>query len=139
MTLQRDPVVDASKDYEPRLEVDQAQLALFREGIDRYESEETPVQVPRVAHTPGPWSVEEVKDLDGTVLFHVIYAPDGKHLSSTWGNPHLGNARLIAAAPDLLEALQQALLLIETDEMTHGRKFVAGNVAREAIARATGQ
>lgn len=45
---------------------------------------------------------------------------------------------LSKAAQDLLAALEGALDWIEGDEATHGRKFGAGNVAREAIAKATG-
>lgn len=48
------------------------------------------------------------------------------------------DARLIAAAPDMLEALQQCLLWIEDHEYTHGRNFAAGNVSRDAIEKATG-
>jgi hypothetical protein len=48
-------------------------------------------------------------------------------------------ARLIAAAPDLLEACRQALTHIEVDETTHGRPFSAGNVLRAAIAKAEGR
>ena len=43
-----------------------------------------------------------------------------------------------AAAPDLLAALQQCLVDIEAQEQTHGRNFAAGNVARNAIEKATG-
>lgn len=45
-------------------------------------------------------------------------------------------ARLISAAPDLLEACHQALMQAEMDECTHGRKFGWGNVLRAAIAKA---
>lgn len=40
---------------------------------------------------------------------------------------------------ELLEALEQALLWIESDETTHGRKYGTGNVARAAIAKARGK
>jgi hypothetical protein len=45
---------------------------------------------------------------------------------------------LMAAAPDLLEALHQCLLWVSGDEFTHGRNFGAGNAARDAIEKATG-
>lgn len=43
-----------------------------------------------------------------------------------------------SVVPEMLEALQQALIHIERDEITHGRNFAAGNVVRAAIAKATG-
>lgn len=60
----------------------------------------------KLKHTPGPWKVDTV---GGTTLknekdFHVV-RKDNEILISTWGKPHLANARLIAAAPDMLEAL----------------------------------
>lgn len=66
------------------------------------------------AHTPGPWSL----DADGPSAFYITTTP---------GNPHEGeiaviykvrphdapNARLIAAAPDLYEALHEGLAAID--------------------------
>lgn len=92
-----------------------------------------------VVHTPGPWTIE----------------PHGKGFALYSGrdNEHHGlnlvyltepdwnwkaNAKLIAAAPELLEALQQCLRWIEDHEYTHGRSFAAGNVTRDAIEKATG-
>jgi hypothetical protein len=52
------------------------------------------------AHTPGPWAWQDgilIGDLDG----------DGGNVSLT----AIGNARLIAAAPDLLKACLDALLV----------------------------
>lgn len=46
------------------------------------------------------------------------------------------NAVLIAAAPDLLDACYEALIWIERDETTHGRKLRAGDALRRAIAKA---
>jgi len=48
------------------------------------------------------------------------------------------DATLIAAAPELLEALEQCLKMIEETEAQHGRNFGEGNVARDAIQKATG-
>jgi len=91
-------------------------------------------------HAPGPWTVDKAQVLLGT--------QDGDEISDAMGNrvcevshltTKLANARLIAAAPELLEALQQCLQHIELDESMHGRPFGAGNVAREAIKKATGE
>jgi len=60
-------------------------------------------------HTPGPWRVEDV---------FFIFGPDQHQTadSRTWSRTpeeDEANARLIAAAPELLEALQEALVLFE--------------------------
>jgi hypothetical protein len=83
--------------------------------------------------TAGPW---EVREVDG--LFAVAHR-DGWVLESNDEQQDRADARLIAAAPELLEALQQCLQHIELDESMHGRPFGAGNVAREAIKKATGE
>ena len=95
------------------------------------------------AHTPGPWYIRthdyaNVRGADG--IFH-----DGSNLpivNDVWGKTLAqadANARLIAAAPDLLAALAQ--LLAEVDDMTK-RAGWAGNggrdMARAAISRALG-
>jgi hypothetical protein len=96
-------------------------------------------------HTPGPW--EARTDAHGRGL---IYA-EGNWLASTWrangnGNnaPHLpskANARLIAAAPDLLEALQLcegniASLLWSAHPKVYGMWL---DVVRAAIDKAIGE
>lgn len=92
-------------------------------------------------HTPGPWAVGThtgYGDIDGVLvedtnsgLVVAIALVDVEEL------PGDANARLIAAAPEMLEALEQALRYIEADECAHGRQFGDGNVVRAAIAKAT--
>jgi hypothetical protein len=86
------------------------------------------------AHTPGPWEVSFESPR------YVIQAPSpngpGKVgvavTAGLWDNAH--NARLIASAPQLLEALQRALnVLHATGAMDEAR------LALEAIAAATGE
>ena len=93
-------------------------------------------------HTPAPWKVvidwEEkhpITVIDPTTENH----PQGPlHLCNV--NPNLqdesyANARLIAAAPELLEALQEiALLAPERETNTYKMQ----DIARAAIAKATG-
>jgi len=80
-------------------------------------------------HTPGPW-----ESGNGTTS---IYGSDGKEVARRiWHGPQddersLANARLIAAAPELLAALQYLCEVSHTDP----RGFDA---ARAAIAKATG-
>ena len=49
-------------------------------------------------HTPGPWAVTAASFTEGNAVAYEIEA-DGMEISA-------GNAHLIAAAPDLYEALQ---------------------------------
>lgn len=89
-------------------------------------------------HTPGPW---DCMFADGINVRHPIIRGDkGTICQSAWmGNADEtnANARLIAAAPDLLEALTR---LVDIDD---GNMGVIGwdaviDAARAAIAKATG-
>lgn len=80
-------------------------------------------------HTPGPWSVEA--GLDGAHIIRV------KTVSKTESNviardalPH--NARLIAAAPELLEALHAAIPYLDDASSSVLRRV------HDAIAKAEG-
>ncbi len=59
-------------------------------------------------HTPGPWNFEAMKRGDG---FNIVV--DGGTIAQTWGgnkqrsNEQGPNARLIAAAPELLKFVEQ--------------------------------
>lgn len=86
--------------------------------------------------TPGPWTIEEYGDNDTpNLVIHedsesriCFMATPGSH-----GDPAIieANARLIAAAPDLLAALQGMVEI-------HGGLGVSMQVAIVAIAKATG-
>lgn len=85
-------------------------------------------------HTPGPWQYDEIG---------IIYSGDCAELCARHSNDHVvallmdacpDDARLIAAAPALLEALMEAADLIET----HFPKKMARS-ARVAIRAATGE
>lgn len=60
-------------------------------------------------HTPGPWAI--IDDIpDAAIGYRAIVAIDGENFGETICNPSpMGeaNARLIAAAPDLLAALAE--------------------------------
>lgn len=68
-----------------------------------------------MAHTPGEWNWEWSKDIsdDGTIAVTCTMAGrDGLPVCEVWGITEANveaNARLIAAAPDLLEAAKDAL------------------------------
>ena len=100
---------------------------------------------PRPAHTPGPWKVRVSHNgaLRGYSIEHEdetlrsIVASNWEHeLCEEHGNS-LPNARLIAAAPDLIDALEAVLPDLEHYVATHGPgpdKRLA--IARAAIAKA---
>ena len=99
-------------------------------------------------HTPGPWLMREsathvtVTNARGDAVFH-----DDKRIPGV-----MANARLIAAAPDLLEALQwyeakavqmgRAAIDQDSKLLLELMKEIAveyGAQARAAIAKATGE
>ena len=95
------------------------------------------------AHTPGPWSWgDDYQGLFGSgpnneVLTHYNY--EGMHLS--YGDKQAANARLIAAAPDWLAALQKVMTWIDnwSPDFTQDNEWRDDEpVIRAAIARATG-
>lgn len=99
-------------------------------------------------HTPGPWAYQE----DSDAYTHIVRGPGNRficQLAQTTSAEIEANARLIAAAPELLEALErialphdcgcvpctgqcrsQIALEIAVEEMQ--------GLARAAIAKATG-
>ncbi len=93
-------------------------------------------------HTPGPWTLEKGHAV-GSVIAEAgdysITAPDGVH---DWfsADVEMANARLIAAAPELLEALRSLadrweILCEVIKPLINDEAYVA---ARAAIAKATG-
>ena len=100
----------------------------------------------KTQHTPGPWFIER-RTYDNETTYYCVTASDGHGWS---GNRYMSvsgcidehDARLIAAAPELLEALHGMLAL---DEEHHQRGHCDDDVcaevrkARAAIAKATGE
>ena len=93
-------------------------------------------------HTPGPWLIEAQNCHFGDIAtvhntdekWVTIYAP---HWMETGMDEkeQSANARLIAAAPELLEALQ----MLMNDPGEDRIKSSAWDAARAAIAKATGE
>jgi hypothetical protein len=89
-------------------------------------------------HTPGPWSAADVTNLDqdGVGIFAKnqgglsYYIASCRYMGTADPKPALANARLIAAAPDLLEALRCAV----SQDPSNWQ-----DIARAAIAKATGE
>lgn len=100
-------------------------------------------------HTPGPWVVGPVDD---TVVTHLgkdgvryeVAAIDGDYNEPDEWPVMEANARLISAAPDLLEALKSLCdadatyvsSRIQIDCDSHGDAIRRMRIAREAIAKA---
>lgn len=82
--------------------------------------------------TPGPWQMEHVPDDGGE---YAITAANGIHVGLTIGGTksEQANARLIAAAPELLQALQFVMTASGEQLST------AFEQAQAAIAKATGE
>ena len=100
-----------------------------------------------IKHTPGPWTVGETRrykhsgGIDGTEVA-VHYGPAGNRgncIAFAYGHGASGDAeadaRLIAAAPDLLAAL---MMVLDDPQALDGRPRTAECV-RSAIAKATGE
>lgn len=110
-------------------------------------------------HTPGPWMVGLIKGEFGGVCFEVVqHSHSGIRASKSFFPPNhdclvdedgyiqpdesieclphkIANARLIAAAPELLEALESLVERVGKDEW-----FAEWNgMARAAIAKAKGE
>lgn len=95
------------------------------------------------AHTPGPWRYLP-ENGSPTTGQHMIAGGKPGYLAEVrdCGSGDIkANARLIAAAPDLLEALRATLRCLEWHEQRHGVGMDAKAVkdARAAIAKATGE
>ena len=92
------------------------------------------------SHTPGPWEMRRLIDKDGipyATLYEahidigpcMIWAPVGNEEQEA-------NARLIAAAPDLLEACKLLLMCSLANDVS-GREMI--RKARLAVEKATGR
>lgn len=85
-------------------------------------------------HTPGPWRAKRLATYEEPGW--VVLWPDknGTHMRRLdySGNFTSADAALIAAAPELLEALQRVVAISD-------RKHDAWDAAKAAIAKATGE
>ena len=93
------------------------------------------------AYTPGPWHEHSVE-------LYIVCGANGQAVADTEADSidqdeRFANARLIAAAPDLLEALIDTLDFLERhsnrwDGVNGKHPQVVVTAARAAIAKATG-
>jgi hypothetical protein len=82
-------------------------------------------------HTPGPWNLAPK-----AVNHQLLYGPVPGLIADIHKDE---DARLIAAAPDLLAALQHLLLTIGSDPELEEYLETGSALARAAIAKATGE
>lgn len=86
-------------------------------------------------HTPGPWEVFHHSIGTGVTSTKAFDVSDVAHCSGfnsrRTRDEELANARLIAAAPELLEVLKEIMSWEENEQMRWAQK------ARAAIAKAT--
>lgn len=100
-------------------------------------------------HTPGPWFAEDDDWTDGDDALITCESREGmvsvakvegggseSGYDSYFSGEQMANAKLIAAAPELLEALQELAFLYERDEGC--RELTEYKRAKAAIAKATG-
>jgi len=92
-------------------------------------------------HTPGPWQIM-TRDSVGDNIF--TESKPHRRIANTYGDAeeYIANARLIAAAPDLLAALERIVAKYEAaPDGPLGCGFVNGDffAARAAITKARGE
>jgi hypothetical protein len=100
---------------------------------------------PSSKHTPGPWKWAKSRGMNA----YEIHGADGSYIGDVWGvdepvpngikrEHQKPNARLIAAAPEMLEALRDVLEMIATDDLVP-ESVSYMQQARAAIAKAEGR
>lgn len=97
-------------------------------------------------HTPGPWLFEDISSAtenDGMGYIYGLRSTSDPiaHTGDAVFTPkeNRANAHLIAAAPDLLEALQSMMGFYGMDERRGEVSGVIFDEARAALAKAKGQ
>ena len=92
-------------------------------------------------HTPGPWNSRIKSERTWNVGVYDAQGNEVAHVSvksALTAHRRDADARLIAAAPDLLSALQQ-IECLDDSVIGVNRIEYARNIARAAIAKATGE
>jgi hypothetical protein len=103
-------------------------------------------------HTPGPWKLNTARMGDKLLDWHIAADPHGSSLPVCLSDKYsefrnaeqeIANAHLIAAAPELLEALKDAVSMLDdlkfrSDADQEGAVTEQIREANSAIAKATG-
>ena len=100
--------------------------------------------MPPSGHTPGPWTAERATpntiNIDGDG-FSIGEVYDGAEDTDSEGSTAEANARLIAAAPELLAALENCIETLDAAKhrANGGCEWIAVIEARAAIQKAKGR
>ena len=93
----------------------------------------------KAQHTPGPWHINTMETVQATIHAHrghVATVSRGS-MNEVSADEIEANARLIAAAPDLLAALEQCLPILDAHRRAAlGEGDLTARTARAAIAKA---
>jgi len=99
----------------------------------------------KAQHTPGLWKIDgagnEVSSRSKSIAHVYGHLPSGYASEVEWSIEDLANARLIAAAPELLDALLNCEAIMSAIECGHMKPLGFSTVleeARDAIAKAKG-
>ncbi len=87
-------------------------------------------------HTPGPW--QWTQHFDPTISIYKDGFGQIARLYDSSAGTGKANARLIAAAPDLLDALKSIAIAWKDEVLVHDDQREAMRAATAAIAKATG-
>ena len=89
-------------------------------------------------HTKGPWEIHTAQN--GRTIFQIGPCAPEEYAGSAWLDVSMENARLIAAAPDLLEALER-LIKLRDDGLSNDYYLFkdAIDAAREVAKKARGE
>ena len=99
-------------------------------------------------HTPGPWSIDRTSERHGQRPYGISAGKRGPTPKKivNWGGMSApasqeseANARLIASAPDLLEALETLTSVLAAPSLDRDAVEPAYRKAVAAIAKATGE
>lgn len=95
------------------------------------------------AHTLGPWELDQGDDGDNFTIRadgeFVTRLTKSRYIDDRRDPEAYANARLIAAAPELLAALRNALPIVEDHARTTLEGGLTAHTIRLAIARAEGR
>lgn len=83
-------------------------------------------------HTPGPWEAFTEESFSG---WWAVQDGNGHEIGSGDGGFDEEDARLMASAPELLEALEEAVCALDVC----GKDYRATEIGRAAIAKAKGE
>jgi hypothetical protein len=83
-------------------------------------------------HTPGPWEITGFSDCQ--LITKDVPPALGQPLAigRTYGPDQIANARLIAAAPELLEALEECAFVLKAHKINDRVRDVAASVIAKA-------